>query len=946
MGSRIRQSLVIVLIHFWPAIAQNDDFVYLRAMKDSWENTPLNWDNVDGSDPCGGWEGITCTDDRITAITLASMGLTGPLISDIGRLTELQILDLSYNKGLAGSLTTAIGNLKKLTNLILVDCGFSGTLPDTLGNLENLVYLSLNSNGFSGLIPPSIGNIKKLYWLDLADNNLTGRIPVSNGRTTSGLDMLINAKHFHFGRNRLTGVIPARLFSANMTLIHLLFESNQLTGTIPTTVGLVKSLQTVRLDRNLLTGNVPLNINNLTDVVEMFMSHNQLTGPLPNLTGMNALNYLDLSNNTFDQSEVPSWFSTLQSLTTLKMFSTNLVGELPAALFSIPQLQQVDLSYNRVNGTLDLGSNHSNKLQSVNLQNNQISDFLQRRQYSIRLTLDDNPICSDSGVEDGFCSPLPPTNTYYVTPSNNCVPTTCTSGLVSTPNCGCAYPYTGDLIFRAPSFPDAGNSTFYESLHDSLITYFQMSKLQVDSVSLMNPTRNLEDYLVINLQVFPSGEERFNRSGIIGLGFSFSNQTFKPPREYGTYFFIGEPYDFLLVGPSGTRTKSSKIGVIVGSAVGGCVFVVLLVLAGMYAFCQKERETQESSPFALWDATSGSVGVPQPKGVKPFSFEELSKYTNNFSETNNIGTGGYGMVYRGSLPNGQLIAIKRATQGSTQGRLEFKTEIELLSRVHHKNLVSLVGFCFDQGEQMLVYEYIVNGTVKDSLSGRSGIRLDWMRRLGIALGAAKGLQYLHDLADPPIIHRDVKTNNILLDEELVAKVADFGISKSLGDANRTHVTTQVKGTMGYMDPEYYMTEQLTQKSDVFSFGVVLLELITARNPIEKGKYIVKEVKQILNKSKDLYDLREVLDPTIGLISELKGFERFVDVALRCVEETGSQRPTMSDVVKEIEYIMELAGLNHDDELASNSTGKGYEHPYSTNDSLCAYNADHFPSNLG
>ncbi|CAI9303258.1 unnamed protein product [Lactuca saligna] len=347
---------------------------------------------------------------------------------------------------------------------------------------------------------------------------------------------------------------------------------------------------------------------------------------------------------------------------------------------------------------------------------------------------------------------------------------------------------------------------------------------------------------------------------------------------------------------------------------------------------------------ALWDPTT-SGGVPQVKGAKAFSFEELGKCTNNFSETNNIGIGGYGMVYRGSLPNGQLIAIKRAKQDSTQGALEFKTEIELLSRVHHKNLVSLVGFCFDQGEQMLVYEYIVNGTVKDSLSGRSGMRLDWTRRLRIALGAAKGLQYMHDLADPPIIHRDVKTNNILLDERLVAKVADFGLSKSLGDANRTHVTTQVKGTMGYMDPEYYMTQQLTEKSDVYSFGIVLLELITARNPIERGKHIVREVRQAMDKSKELYNLNEVLDPTIGLSSQLKGMERFVDLALSCVGEIGSERPTMSDIVKEIEGIMELMGLNPHAESAANSAGyndrsRGSEHPY-TNDNLFAYSGHHF-----
>ena len=197
-----------------------------------------------------------------------------------------------------------------------------------------------------------------------------------------------------------------------------------------------------------------------------------------------------------------------------------------------------------------------------------------------------------------------------------------------------------------------------------------------------------------------------------------------------------------------------------------------------------------------WDMKSTSAStVPQLRGARTFSFEELRKITNNFSEANDIGNGGYGKVYRGTLPSGQLVAVKRSQQGSLQGSLEFRTEIELLSRVHHKNVVSLVGFCLDQDEQILVYEYVPNGTLKESLTGKSGVRLDWRRRLRVVLGAAKGVAYLHELADPPIVHRDIKSSNVLLDERLNAKVSDFGLSKPLGEDGRGQVTTQVKGTM-------------------------------------------------------------------------------------------------------------------------------------------------------
>lgn len=256
------------------------------------------------------------------------------------------------------------------------------------------------------------------------------------------------------------------------------------------------------------------------------------------------------------------------------------------------------------------------------------------------------------------------------------------------------------------------------------------------------------------------------------------------------------------------------------------------------------------------------------------------------------------------------LQIKRAQRGSTQGGLEFKTEIELLSRVHHKNLVGLVGFCFEQGEQMLVYEFMPNGTLKESLSGKSGIHLDWKRRLRIALGSARGLAYLHDLADPPIIHRDVKSTNILLDENLTAKVADFGLSKLVSDSTKGHVSTQVKGTLGYLDPEYYMTQQLTEKSDVYSFGVVMLELVTAKQPIEKGKYIVREVRLAMNKNNEEdYGLRELMDPTIRDVSNLTGFGRFVELTMQCVEESAADRPTMSEVVKTLENILQNDGLN-------------------------------------
>ncbi|GLT37363.1 hypothetical protein SLA2020_116840 [Shorea laevis] len=665
MEPRIQLLFLLIVfsqLYIIAAVTDSDDAAALTSLKAVCNNLPPNWLR---SDPCGdGWVGIGCTNSRVTSITLANMGLEGQVFSDIPSLTELQTLDLSYNKGLTGSLPASIGNLKKLTNLILVGCGFTGSIPDTIGNLQHLTILSLNSNNFRGRIPPSIGNLSNLYWLDLADNQLGGSIPVSDG-TTPGLDMLVHTKYFHLGQNQLSGEIPEKIFSSNMALVHL------------------------RFDNNFLSKSVPSNLNNLTSLQQLYLSNNKLSGSLPSLTGMSKLNTLDLSNNKFSTSVIPTWVSSLSSLTTLRMENTQLQGEVPVNLFSLPNLQTVGIL-----------------------------------------------------------------------------------------------------------FSDLGNSTVYVVLETSLKQFFQSNNLPVDSVLISNPRKDPSRYFLLNLSIFPYGQDSFNRTGVSTIAFIFSNQSYKPPSNlYGPYFFIGDAYNHFSDAPNSPK---SITGIIIGAAVGGSVLLLLSLLVGVYAFRQKkkaERASLESNPFAHWEVKKSSGNIPQLKGARCFSFEELKKYTNNFSEANDIGFGSYGKVYRGTLPNGELVAIKQAQQGSIQGGLEFKTVIEHLSRVHHKNVVNLLGFCFEQGEQMLIYEYVPNGSLYETLSRKSGIRLDWTRRLKIALGAARGLAYLHELANPPIIHRDIKSTNILLDQRLTAKVADFSLSKPISDSEKGHVTTQVKGTM-------------------------------------------------------------------------------------------------------------------------------------------------------
>lgn len=290
-------------------------------------------------------------------------------------------------------------------------------------------------------------------------------------------------------------------------------------------------------------------------------------------------------------------------------------------------------------------------------------------------------------------------------------------------------------------------------------------------------------------------------------------------------------------------------------------------------------------------------------GVRAFTYEELADATDSFSEERQIGQGGYGKVFMGTLQDGKQVAIKAADPASCQGAHEFYTEIEFLSRIHHRNLVMLEGYCDDENYEMLVYEFMPGGNLRDHLSARSDrAPLDFPSRLRIALGAARGIRYLHTEANPPIFHRDIKASNILLDKRKGTKVADFGLSclapvPDLEGVTPAYVSTVVKGTPGYLDPEYYMTQKLSDKSDVYSFGVVMLELITGLQAITQGKNIVREV----NKRAIEGNALTLVDPHIAKYAP-EALERFMGLALRCCRETPEKRPTMVEVVSELERL--------------------------------------------
>ncbi|TYI16875.1 hypothetical protein ES332_A08G284800v1 [Gossypium tomentosum] len=294
-----------------------------------------------------------------------------------------------------------------------------------------------------------------------------------------------------------------------------------------------------------------------------------------------------------------------------------------------------------------------------------------------------------------------------------------------------------------------------------------------------------------------------------------------------------------------------------------------------------------------------------------FTYEELATATNGFSDANLIGQGGFGYVYRGILVDGKEVAVKQLKVESRQGEREFKAEVEIISRLHHKHLVSLVGYCISETTRMLVYEFVPNNTLEFHFHGDGRPIMDWSTRMKIALGSAKGLAYLHEDCHPKIIHRDIKAANILLDFNFEAKVADFGLAKFSYDVN-THVSTRVMGTFGYLAPEYASSGKLTDKSDVFSFGVMILELITGHKPVGssyKEDSLADWARPLLTKALDDGNFDCLADPKLGREYDHNEMVRMVACAAACAQLSARDRPRMSQIIRALEGDVSMSDLN-------------------------------------
>ncbi|KAL3683194.1 hypothetical protein R1sor_001216 [Riccia sorocarpa] len=361
-------------------------------------------------------------------------------------------------------------------------------------------------------------------------------------------------------------------------------------------------------------------------------------------------------------------------------------------------------------------------------------------------------------------------------------------------------------------------------------------------------------------------------------------------------------------------TENSSLPVIVGVAAGCIVLLVILIcLIWKFLYMKKAEKMPGALTSKMSTVTRSSLSEAPSTEVhtsstRVFTYEELREATNNFDSACLLGEGGFGRVYRGVLKDGKEVAIKKLTSGGHQGDREFLVEVEMLSRLHHRHLVKLVGYFSsrDTLTQLLCYELVSNDSLESWLHGHLGERcpLDWSKRMKIAIGAARGLAYLHEDSQPCVIHRDFKASNILLEHNFTAKVSDFGLAKLAPEGKSNYVSTRVMGTFGYVAPEYAMTGHLLVKSDVYSYGVVLLELLSGRKPVDMTQpsgqeNLVTWARPLL---KDRDRLSELADPRLYGRYPREDFAQVAAIAAACVAPEASQRPTMGEVVQSLKPV--------------------------------------------
>ncbi|KAJ7553140.1 hypothetical protein O6H91_06G085300 [Diphasiastrum complanatum] len=497
-------------------------------------------------------------------------------------------------------------------------------------------------------------------------------------------------------------------------------------------------------------------------------------------------------------------------------------------------------------------------------------------------------------------------------------------------NCSCVYPIqlglllenvSLDFINSSEDFQHELSSQLMLSESQVLITAFQFLttselNMSIDIGPLTGESFSSQQAEAIRTE-FETYKVQFN-SSLVGNYSLISFQRSEPLAPSPGDMFppkaqASAPASFQVLAPQKSLELVNKrsnlgLGVILGIVSG--VMVVLCIVAIL--FCKCVTRSKPAEKLVDHQRKDSGQPIPCPTNIKNFFYDELKEATNNFDSANILGEGGFGRVYKGVLKDGTPVAIKKLTSGGHQGDREFLVEVQMLSRLHHRHLVKLVGYFSSRDclQQLLCYELVPHGSLESWLHGRLGATtpLDWDTRMKIAIGAARGLAYLHEDSQPCVIHRDFKASNILLENDFNPKVADFGLAKQAPEGQRNYVATRVMGTFGYVAPEYAMTGHLLVKSDVYSYGVVLLELLSGRRPVDMSRpsgqeNLVTWARPVL---KDRARLDELVDPKLNGLYNREDFLQVAAIAAACVAPEASQRPTMGEVVQSLKMVQRVS----------------------------------------
>ncbi|XP_021761842.1 tyrosine-sulfated glycopeptide receptor 1-like [Chenopodium quinoa] len=861
---------------------------------------------------------ICTTSPMIITLDFSNNHFDGDIPVGLGRCTRLQVFRAGFNS-LIGLLPDDIYSLQSLLELSVPANSIRGTIGEGMLNLTNLKVVELFSNQFSGMIPLDVGKLSNLEELHLHINNFSGSIPASLMNCTKLVKLILRV-------NSLQGNISTLDFSSLVQLQILDLGNNRFTGNLPESLFSCKSLMAVRVATNHLTGPISPNVVTLPSLTFLSLSNNTFTNvsnAIKIFGGCRSLTTLILSKNFYNEV-MPSDKSFIgadefKNLQVLAFGGCELKGKVPEWLVHIKSLEVLDLSFNKVTGTipdwigtlpnffyLDLSNNlltggypkQLNRLPA--LLSEKVAEKLNRSYLELPVFVAPN---NASTQQYNQLANLPPA--IYL--KGNKI-----SGKIPVEISQLQNLHVLDLSenqFTGSIPPEFSNLTNLEQLdlsQNNLTGEIPASLQSLNFLSKFNVSNN-------NLEgSIPTGGQfdTFTESSFLGnpglCGRVLQHHPCSDPSIAGT-------------ARQSLRGKGLNKKLLLGVALGVCLGFSCMFMILVYWIMSKRRilpggdndkfETEMNSGYSSSrevgkDTSLVMVFPSYTTEIKDLTILDILKATNNFNQENIIGCGGFGLVYKATLNNGAKLAIKKLSGDMCLIEREFKAEVEALSMAQHENLVSLLGYCVHDGLRLLMYSYMQNGSLDywlhENPNGPS--QLDWPLRLKIALGAGKGLAYMHQICEPHIVHRDIKSSNILLDENFEAHVADFGLSRLILPY-ATHVTTELVGTLGYIPPEYGQAWVATLRGDIYSFGVVMLELLTGKRPVEVSKSkasreIVVWVQQLKNEGKH----EEIYDSVL----RGKGYEQemlqVLEVACKCVNQNPQVRPTINEVVDQLKNV--------------------------------------------